>query len=106
MIDTTLINYFFGKTILLIFSIIAIYAVIKLYNKYSKLLEFKIDSEMKQKVFEDLLLMKIAKDKGIDLQKELDKYTTKETNKRYVSEIIKDELQKMRKDDKDWGEVV
>jgi len=100
MINTGLIDYFFAKTVLLIFAIIVIYAVIKIYNKYSKLLDFKIDSELKQKLFEDLLLMHIAKEKGIDLKGELKKYesnTAKTTSRRFVSDIIKEELQKMKK---------
>jgi len=100
MINTNLIDYFFAKSVLLIFAVIIIYAVIKIYNKYSKLLDFKIDSELKQKLFEDLLLMHIAKEKGIDLKGELKKYETKNTkttSRRFVSNIIKEELQKLKK---------
>jgi len=99
MVNTALIDYFFAKTILLIISIIVIYAVIKIYNKYSKLIDFKLDSELKQKLFEDLLLMKLAKDNNLDLKRELKKYETntdKSTSRRFVSDIIKEELQKMK----------
>jgi len=106
MIDTTIINYFFGKIILLIFSIIGIYAVIKLYNKYSKLLDFKMDSELKRKVFEDMLLIKAAKDRHIDLSKELEKYEKRDaTRKSVVTEIIKEELEKIKEGD-GWGKVI
>jgi len=96
MIDTTLINYFFGKTILLVFAIIGIYALIKLYNKYAKLLDYQMDSQLKQKVLEDLMLFKIAKDKGIDLERELQKYETPNKNKRFISEIVAEELKKVK----------
>jgi len=100
VIDTTLINYFFGKAILLVFAIIGIYALIKLYNKYSKLLDYQMDSELKQKVLEDLMLIKIAKDRGIDLKKELKKYEEPRKNRRFISEIVAEELKKVKEDTK------